>query len=91
MALYTKEGRPLQEHGDFIYTQRGEIIGRVRDDRLFGPDGRYVGTIVGDRLVYRSTDSARVGSSFSTANRAGIGKAHAAASAIWGDEPEIPN
>jgi hypothetical protein len=23
---------------------------------IFGPDGRYVGTIAGDRLVHRSTD-----------------------------------
>lgn len=54
-------------------------------------DGRYVGTITGDRLVFRSTDSASVGSPFSAANRAGSARANRAGSAVSGDEPDIPD
>jgi hypothetical protein len=41
--------------------------------------------------VYRSTDSASVGSPFSTANRVGSAKAGTVGSAISGDEPDIPD
>ncbi|WP_412530392.1 hypothetical protein [Burkholderia lata] len=91
MDLYTKNGKPLQVANDFVYSRSGVPVGRIRGEKVFGPDGRYVGSIVGDRLVYRATQSAAIGSPFSVAHRAGSGKAHCAASAIWGDEPPIPD
>lgn len=91
MNLYTKNGRPLQVSGDDVYSRSGEIVGRIRGEKVFGADGRYVGTIVGDRLVYRSTESAAISSSFSVANRAGSARANRAGSAMWGDEPDIPD
>ena len=57
MGLYTKDGRPLQVSGETVYSPSGQPVGRIRGCKVFGTDGRYVGTIVGDRLVYRSTDS----------------------------------
>jgi hypothetical protein len=66
-------------------------VGRIRGSKAFGTDGRYVGTIVGDRLVYRSTDSASIGSPFTAAHRAGSARANRAGSAILGDEPDIPD
>ena len=27
--LYTKEGRPLQTSGDFVYSRSGEVVGRM--------------------------------------------------------------
>ncbi len=89
MSLYTKNGRPLQTSGDIIYSRSGVPVGKMRREKVFGRDGRYVGTIVGDRLVYRSTDSASIGSPFAAANRAGSAAANAAGSAVWGDEPNI--
>lgn len=89
--MYTKNGRPLQVSGDTVYSRSGKAVGRIKGTKVFGPNGRYVGTIVGDRLVYRSTDSASISSPFATANRAGSAKANHAGSAIWGDEPEIPD
>lgn len=77
--------------GDDVYSRSGEIVGRIRGEKVFGADGRYVGTIVGDRLVYRSTESAAISSSFSVANRAGSARANRAGSAMWGDEPDIPD
>ena len=62
--LYTMNGRPLTRRGDDLFTRSGNHIGRVQGEKVFGPDGRYVGMLVGDRLVYRSTDSAHVSSAF---------------------------
>ncbi len=91
MSLYTKNGRPLQESGCYVFSSSGIVIGQRRGDKVFGPDGRYVGTITEDRLVYRSADSASIGSPFSTANCSGYAAAHAARSAtLLGDEPRIP-
>jgi hypothetical protein len=90
-SLYTKNGRPLQVSGDTVYSRSGKVVGRIRGDKVYGPDGRYVGTIASSRLVYRSTNSAGTGSTFSIANRAGSGQAHAAGSGIWGEEPDIPD
>ena len=89
MNLYTKDGRPLEVSGDTVYSASGRVVGRIRDDKVYGPDGRYVGTITSGRLVHRSTDSAGISSPFSAANRAGSGRAHAAGSGLWGDEPDI--
>ena len=91
MDLYTKNGRPLQVSGTTIYSGSGKIVGQIKENKVYGTDGRYVGTIVNDRLVYRSTDSAVISSSFSGSNRAGTGKAHHGGSGIWGDEPNIPD
>lgn len=91
MNLYTKDGKPLQVSGDFVYSQSGAPVGRIKGDRVFGTDGLYVGTIVSDRLVYRSTHSASRGAPFSKAHRPGSAKAHRAGSGLWGDEPDIPD
>jgi hypothetical protein len=89
--LYTKDGRPIQVSGETVYSRSGEPVGRIRGSKVFGTDGRYLGTIVGDRLVYRSTDSAAIGSPFAAASRVGIARANRAGAAIWGDEPNIPD
>jgi hypothetical protein len=91
MQLYTKNGRPLQVSGDVVYSRSGAVVGRISGDRVYGPNGRYVGTIDGDRLVYRSTDSAGIGGSFSTSRVAGSASARVVGSAIWGEEPDIPD
>ena len=91
MRLCTKNGKPLQVSGETIYSASGTPVGRIRGRKVFGPDGRYVGTITGDRLVFRSSDSASIGSPFAAAHRGGSGLANSAASGVWGDEPNIPD
>ena len=88
-TLYTKNGRPLRVSGCAVFGPSGRQIGRINRKKVFGSNGRYVGTIASGRLVYRSTDSASVGSSF--APMAGPRSAHAraAGSALWGEEPSI--
>lgn len=82
---------PLQVQGDTVYSSSGAVVSRINGGKVFGPDGRYVGTITGDRLVYRSTDSAGIGSPFAAARSAGSGQARPAGSGDWGDEPKIPD
>lgn len=89
--LYTKNGRPLQRSGDSLYARSGRFLGRIRNGKVYDPAGRYAGTIVGDRVVYRGTDSATVGSPSTSAGRAGSARANRAGSAIWGDEPAFPD
>jgi len=91
MDLFTKDGRPLQVSGETVYSRSGRVVGRIRGDKVYGTDGRYVGTITSGRLVYRSTDSAGIGAPFAAADRAGSGQANRARSALWGDEPDIPD
>ena len=91
MELHTKNGRPLQVSGETVYSGSGKVVGRIKGEKVYGTDGRYVGTITSGRLVYRSTDSAGLGSPFSAANRAGFARANRAGSALWGDEPDIPD
>ncbi|WP_219811894.1 4-fold beta flower protein [Pseudomonas syringae] len=90
MDLYTKNGKPLQVSGTTVYSRYGKVVGRIKGEKVFGTDGRYVGSIVGDCLVYRSTQSAVISSPFAAANRTGTARAQRAGSAIWGDEPDIP-
>jgi len=91
MGLCTKDGKPLQVSGNYVYSKSGKPVGRISGNKVFGTNGKYVGTIVSNRLVYRSTDSASVGSPFSIASRAGSASANQAGAAMSGDEPDIPN
>jgi len=89
--IYTKEGRPLHRSGDNLFAASGTHVARLRGDRAYSPNGSYVGTLVNDRLIYRSTDSATIGSPFVQISRAGFAAANAVGTAAWGDEPPIPN
>jgi hypothetical protein len=89
--LYTKKGRPLRRSGDDLFARSGKHVGRIRDDKVYHPNGRYAGTIVGDRVIYRSTDSARIGSPFAQRASTGSASASRAGSAAWGDEPDFPD
>lgn len=37
MSLYTKDGRPLQESGDYIYSGSGVLVGKRRGDKVSVP------------------------------------------------------
>lgn len=89
--IYTKSGRPLKAAGRDLFARSGQQVARLRQDRAFGPDGRYVGTLVGDRLVYRRTHSARINSPFAPRRRARFAAMNRARAALWGEEPPIPD
>jgi hypothetical protein len=89
MSLYTKDGKPLQESGDIIYNASGIVVGKKKGNKVFGTNGQYVGTIVGNRLTYRHNDSNSISSPFSAANKGGTGKGNIGGSGISGNEPKI--
>ncbi len=89
--LYTKDGRPLGRSGDDIFARSGEQVGRVRGDKVYGPEGNYVGTIIGNRLVYRSMDSTSFGSPFASRHQTSKAWMPTIGSTIIGDEPPIPD
>jgi hypothetical protein len=74
-------------HGDDIFDRSGRQVGRRSGNKVYGPNGRYAGTIDGDRVLYRSVDSATLGSSFAPRLIGGSGLGNAAPSALWGEEP----
>jgi hypothetical protein len=90
-TLYTKEGRPLRQSGSDLFSRPGTHVAKLEGKKAYGPDGRYVGTLAGNRLVYRSTDGASIGSPFAQRAHAGTANASAVGSAILADEPPIPD
>lgn len=91
MDLYTKNGRPLQVSDNIVYSKSGKVVGRIQGEKVFGTNERNVRTIANDRLVYCSTQSAAISSSFTSANRAGTVRANRVGSTIWEEEPNSPN
>jgi hypothetical protein len=89
--MHTKNGRPLQVKGDTMYSQSGLVLGRVRKDKLFDQNGRYVGTVIGNRLVFRSQDSSQVAPSFSAAKRSARALINRPRCGVRGDEPDTPD
>lgn len=89
--MHTKNGRPLQVAGNTWYSESGLVLGRVREDKLYDQDGRYVGTVVANRLVYRSQDSSRTAPSFSAAKRSARALTNRPRSGVRGDEPDTPD
>jgi hypothetical protein len=85
--LYTRDGRPLRRSGDDVHDNSGRHVGKVKGNKAYGPDGRYVATLVGNRLVYPQTDSATVSGPFAPMPSAGLGGAQTGNSGLWGDEP----
>lgn len=89
--LFTKDGRPLQQSGDRIYSRSGQYLGRISNGRVYDPAGVYAGTVVGDRVVYRATDSATLSAPSISINHIGTARINAVPAAIWGDEPPFPD
>lgn len=85
--LYTRNGRPLQLTGDQLHSRSGHYLGHVRHGKAFDPTGRYCGTVIGNRVVYRSIDSASTSSPTTAADRTASTRANQARSSLWGHEP----
>ena len=89
--LYTKKGRPLQFDGRHLWSKSGVYIGPVIGNIVYDTRGAYAATIVGSRVIRRSSDSAHRSGPTSVANRAGTATASAAGTGEWGDEPAFPD
>lgn len=89
--LHTKEGRPLKVSGDDLFSRSGKHVARNRSGKAYGPDRRHVGTIVGDRLIDRSTNSTSSTSAFAARAHVGHASARRTGTAVWSHEPPIPD
>jgi hypothetical protein len=85
--LYTRSGRLLQRSGNQLHSRSGRYLGLLRNGKVFDPTGRYCGTIVGDRIVYRTIDSAAVVAASTAVECPATTKANRTGSSIWGTEP----
>lgn len=88
-TLYTKNGRPFRVSGTRVFGPNGVQVGSIRNGKVYGGNGGYVATIVRDRLIYRSTDSASISSPFAATIGSLFALGHHTGSADWGDEPPI--
>jgi hypothetical protein len=87
--LYTKNGVPISQSGRELFDAKGHQVAQVQGDKAYGPDGKYVATLDGGRLVHRSSDAGFRTSGFAPRRAAGFSVARVAGVAIYGDEPNF--
>jgi hypothetical protein len=85
--LYTRSGRLLQRSGDQLHSRSGSYLGHLVNGKVFDPAGRYCGTIVGDRVVYRTIDSAATSAATVAVPWPASAHANGPGSSLWGVEP----
>lgn len=85
--LYTRSGRLLQRAGNHLYSRSGRYLGQLDNGKVFDPDGSYCGTIVGDRVVYRTIDSAAKRAASAADACTPSTHANRRGAALWGVEP----
>jgi hypothetical protein len=87
--LYTRSGRLLQVQGNNLHSRSGAFLGLLVNNKVYDSNGRYCATVVGDRVVYRTIDSAATVTGIEgdvipasvTPNRSGT--------SLWGREPNF--
>jgi len=87
--LYTRSGRLLQRFGNQIHSRSGRYLGLLLNGKVFDPDGRYWGTVVGDRVVHRRVDSAASTAASTAPARPSSVNPGRAGIALWGIEPHL--
>lgn len=87
--VWTKNGRPLLTDGNTVLVPSGAVVGEIRGDRVFA-GMEYVGTLVGDRLVFRSFDidgpDRQYARPLTVPNVDLVEPGR-----MWGDEPAVPD
>jgi hypothetical protein len=87
--LYTKNGVPIRQSGSDLFDCRGRQVARMHGNKAYGPDGRYLATLTGNRLVHRSADSVSRPFSFTPRHVVGFSVVSVVGVAISGDEPNF--
>ena len=87
--VYSKNGVPFLRDGDRLFDGSGVEVGRFHGSKVYNSRGRYAATLVNDRLIYRTSDSASVNSPFAPSRRGGFGVMRRIGAAINGSEPKF--
>lgn len=85
--LYTRSGRLLQLLGNQLHSRSGNYLGQLANGKVYDPSGRYCGTVVGDRVVYRTMDSAARSAASVAETCPASTRPNRTGSALWGIEP----
>ena len=85
--LFTRDGRPLRMRGPDLIDRAGRHVARRVGAAVFAPDGRYAGTVVGNRVVYRAEDDVVVATPFAPHSAAGSSRADEFPLRLRGREP----
>jgi hypothetical protein len=88
-VLYTRSGRLLQLLGDHLHSRSGRYLGQLQNNKVYDPDGRYCGTLVGDRVVHRTVDSSGRMTASAEAVCPPITGANRSGMNLWGIEPDF--
>ncbi|HEY3339113.1 MAG TPA: hypothetical protein VGK18_11460 [Propionicimonas sp.] len=75
--------------GNNLHSRSGAFLGQLINNKVYDAEGRYCATVVGDRVVYRTIDSAATAGVIEgtvvpasvTPNRSGT--------SLWGREPNF--
>ncbi len=85
--LYTRSGRLLQRREDHLYSRSGRYLGLFVDSKVFDCEGHYCGTLVGDRVVYRTIDSAATTATSTADSCPTSSHPNHRGTSLWGVEP----
>jgi len=89
MIYYSKLGLPYRESQNRLFDKSGRQVGKISGRKVFRRNGKYAATIVGNRLVYLSSDSRATSSPFKPSAGESFDAMRIVPSAISGDEPEF--
>ncbi|WP_146080237.1 hypothetical protein [Pseudoclavibacter sp. RFBG4] len=88
--LYTKNDRPLKRGGKLLLAGSGIHLGTIQCRYVLDTAGQHAATIDGDRVVYRTIDSARISGPTIAGPWVGLAVVNTVPAAILGDELLFP-
>ena len=87
--LYTRSGRLLQAQGNNLHSRSGAFLGQLINNKVYDANGRYCATVVGDRVVYRTIDSAATATAIEGTVVPASVVPNRSGTSLWGREPNF--
>jgi hypothetical protein len=90
VIIHAPSGRQFIRDGDDVFTGTGAHVARITGTVAHASSGRYVGTLEGDLLAFRSTDRESTGALYVRGSHPGFAHGGEAPQTLSGeDEPWI--
>jgi hypothetical protein len=89
MIVTTPSGRQFLVENDNVFTSDGRHVARLNESVAFGPDGKYVGTVVDREFVYDPEDCLKTGSMFVRESHVGFTSDSEVEGPSSGREPRV--